>query len=180
MISLVCIVLLFFSGCSLWVPVGGPYSSTDLAFEAELPAGWRRAYSTSDGLTLTRDGLPLQILRIVREPFDKDLPFTERKLDKQMLPQEVAEVILDNIRSNQTISNVQVVSNEPAKVGGYAGFKIVFTYQTKENLKKQGVYYGALVDQWYYRVLFEAPVRHYFPREVEVLERIKNSFKITL
>ena len=172
--------MLTLNGCTLWVPVGGHYVSTDHAFEVELPSGWRRANSTREGLIVTRDGLPLQIIRIVREPFDKELPFTQRKLEKTMLPQEIAEIIIDNIGSNQNISNFQVSANQPTTVGGYAGFKIAFSYQTKENLKKQGVYYGVLVDQWYYRLLLEAPSRHYFPRDQTILERIKETFKITL
>lgn len=174
------ILLLTLFGCSLWVPVGGKYVSNDSFFEVELPAGWRRAYSTRDGLTMTRDGLSLQSVRIVREPFDKELPFTRRKLEKNMLPQEVAEIIIDNFRSNQNISNFQVGENQPATVGGYPGFKIIYSYQAKENLKKQGIHYGALIDQWLYRVFLEAPARHYFPRDLSILERVKDTFKVTL
>jgi hypothetical protein len=174
------LLALFMAGCVLWVPVSGKYVSADDAFEVDLPAGWRRAYSTRNGLTITRDGLSLQVMRVVREPFDTDLPYTKRKLEKEMFPQEIAEVIIDNLRSNQNTSNFQLHTNQPARVGGYPGFKLTFSYQTKENLKKEGVYYGVLVDQWYYRLVLEAPSRHYFPRDQAVLERVQESFKITL
>jgi len=177
---LVWLGLLFICGCSLWVPVGGPYVSSEHAYEVDLPANWRRASSTRDGLTMTRDGVTLQVVRIARDPFDKELPFTKRKLDKGMLPQEAAEVVIDNFRSNRDISNFQVSENQPALVGGYPGFKISYSFQTKGNLRKQGVYYGVLVDQWFYRLFFEAPARHYFPKDQPALERMKETFKIKL
>jgi hypothetical protein len=171
---------LMLSGCGTWVPVGGNYVSGTDFFEVDLPIGWRRVYSTRDGLTITRDGLSLQTVRIVREPIGMELPFTKLQLVKGMLPQEVAEIIIGNIRSNQNISNFQLGENQPNSVGGYPGFKITYSFQTKDNLRKQGVYYGVLVDQWLYRILLEAPSRHYFPRDVLVLENIRDTFKITL
>lgn len=171
---LICLI-----GCATWIPVGGPFISSDYAFEVELPSGWRRT-NARDGLTLTRDGLSLQMVRIVREPFDKELAFTKRKIDKGMLPQELAEIVIDNIRSNREISNVQVSENQPATIGGYPGFRVAYSYHTKDNLKKQGVFYGVLVDQWFYRMLVEAPARHYFPRDLAIFEQIKQTFKITL
>jgi hypothetical protein len=65
-------------------------------------------------------------------------------------------------------------------VGGYPGFKLVYSYQTRRNLKKQGVYYGVLVDQWYYYLSFQAPARYYLARDLPTFEKIRHSFKITL
>lgn len=176
----VCALLLLFStGCSLWVPVEGKYVSAEHQFEAELPATWRRFHSTGEGLTLTRDGLSLQALRVVRVPFDKELRFTKRKLHKGMVNHEVAEVVIDNLRSNQMMSNFEIVENVPVNVGGYPGFKVVYSYQAKDNLKISGIHYGSLVDQWYYYLVFEAPSRHYFSRDQATFEQVKKTFKIT-
>ena len=173
------IVLLWLSGCSLWVPVGGKYVSAEHGFETELPVSWRRMESTRDGVILTRDGLPLQAVKISRNPLEKELVFTKRKLSKGMLTQEVAEVVIDNLRSNQAISNFQIIENVPVDVGGYPGYKIVYSYQAKDNLRVSGIHYGSLVDQWHYSLLFEAPSRHYFPRDRMAFEQVKKTFKIT-
>jgi len=167
------------TGCSVWVPTEGKFVSTEYRFEAELPVNWYRWHSIGDGLLLTRDGQLLDVVRIVRDPFDKELEYTKRKLSKGMLSQEVAEVIVDNLRSNRNISNFQLVENVPVDLGGYPGFKLTYTYQTKENLKKSGVYYGSLVDQWLYYLYLEAPSRHYFGRDLPAFEQTKNSLKIT-
>jgi len=172
-------ILLWVSGCSLWVPVESKYVSSEYRFETELPANWRRMNSTGDGLVLTRDGLSLQTVKISRNPFDKELPFTKRKFNKNMLTQEVSKIVIDNLRSNQSISNFQIVENVPVEVGGYPGFKLVYSYQAKDNLKKSGIYYGSLVDQWHYYLYFEAPSRHYFSRDQGTFEQVRKSFRIT-
>lgn len=172
--------LLGSAACSLWVPVAGKYVSDDFQFEVELPVSWRRMYSTREGITLTRDGLPLQTIKMMRDPFDKELPFTKRKLIKGMLTQEVAEIIVDNLRSNQNVSNLQILENLPVDIGGYSGFKIVYSYQAKDNLRKSGIYYGALVGQWHYYLYFEAPAQHYFARDLVSFEQIRRTFKILL
>jgi hypothetical protein len=174
------VMLLCLPACALWQPVGGPYISSDYHFEVELPQGWRRAGSTRQAVTLTRDGFPLQIIRIVRDPFDKEMQFTKRKLARDMLPEEAAGIVIDNLRSNPGISNVRILENVPVNVGGRAGFKLVYSFQAKNNLRKQGIYYGAVVDQWHYYLYFEAPSQHYFARDRIVFEQIVKTFKITL
>lgn len=175
-----CLVVLLLSGCVLWSPVGGRYVSSDDRFEVVLPHHWRRAGLTRQALILTRDGFPLQVIRIARDPFDKELPFTKRKLARDMLPQEAAEILIDNFRSNPGISNVQILENVPSNVGGRAGFKLVYAFQAKNNLMKRAIYYGAMVDQWHYSLYFEAPSQHYFARDRTVFEQIVKTFNITL
>jgi len=38
-------------------------------------------------------------------------------------------------------------------------------------------YYGVLVDKWLYFLNYEAPDRHYFGKDREVFEKIKESFR---
>lgn len=181
--NLLCALIILFLclyGCSSWVSVGGKYVSPEHQFETELPVNWRRLESTRDGLLLTRDGLPLQTVRITRIPADKDLPFTKRKFTKGMLNQEVAEIAIDDLRSNQNLWNFQILQNVPVELSGHPGFKVVYSYQTKDNLKKSGIYYGAMIDRWYYSLCFEAPSRHYFSRDQATFEQLLKTFKITL
>lgn len=167
-------------GCAIWTSVGGKLESSSEGYDVDLPEGWRRFMPDRDGVTITRDGMELQYLRIARIPFDKDPPQTKRKFAKGMLPQEVAEVVIDDFRSNRAIGNYEVLENTPSSVGGFPGFKLVYTYQTANNLRKKGIYYGALVDQWYYFVFYQAPARHYFDRDLPTLEKLRLSFKIKL
>ena len=170
---------IFWSGCAVWTIATGKYVSTRDNYEVEVPEGWRKHNWGSNNLRLTRDGETLQIIRIERLFFDKDPPHTKRKLTKGMLPQEVAEVVIDDFRSSPNITDYRIIENAPAKVGGQPGFRIVYTYKTKTGLTRKGAYYGVLVNDWYYYLVFEAPARYYFPRDDQTFEKLKETFKIT-
>jgi beta-barrel assembly-enhancing protease len=176
----VCLATMFLSSCATWTIVGGKYEATGDGYEVELPTGWRRFMPYREGLSITRDGMELQSVRIVRLPFDKDPPNTKRKIAMGMLPQEVAEVVIDDLRSNRNIGNVEVVENAPVLVAGHSGFRVVYTYQTGANLRKKAVYYGVLIGQWYYFLSYQAPTRYFFERDLSVFEKIRSSLKITL
>ncbi len=171
---------LWLSSCATWTLVGGKFDASGDRYEVELPEGWRRFMPYRDGVALTFDGLELQAVYLARIPFDKEAPNTKRKIAKGMLPQEVAEVVIDDFRSDRNRGNLEVIENSPTAVGGYAGFKLVYSYQASTNLRKRGVYYGVLVDQWYYFVYYQAPARYYFDRDLPTFEKIRSSFKITL
>ena len=137
----VLIVLLFVVGCAAWIKVGGLYKSKPHNFSVELPNGWMRL-NTRDRLYITRDGVLLQNIMIERLNIEKSLEHTKKKFSEDMLPQEVAEVVLDNIRSDQTVLNFEVVENIPARISGFPGFKVVFTYKNKDGLRLKSISYG--------------------------------------
>jgi hypothetical protein len=178
LIKLQPLVFIIFCACAPWSLVGGKFISSGDGYEVDLPDNWRKQNFTAN-LTLTKDGLALQRVILGRFAIDKDAPHTKRKLSKGMTPQDVAELVIDDFRSNQQIGNFQIVENVPARLGGNPGFKLVYSYQTKQNLKKSGVYYGTLNKDWLYFLFYEAPARHYFNRDLQTFETIKESFKIS-
>ena len=185
------------SGCAPYVAVGGKYTAGTENFEVDLPSGWRQHFSaydpmfrqvlpdllerrdlTKDVVRITRDGLNLQQIAIGRIALESDLPHTKRKLSKGMLPQEMAEVILDNIRSNPSMTNLKIVENAAATVAGNQGFKLLCAYKTKGGLTVKAAYYGVTVGSWHLYLVYEAPQRHYFDRDYTTFERVKNSFRV--
>jgi len=170
--------IFFVCGCATWVAVGGNYKADSQNYQVELPDGWRKYNPVTDKLLITKDGFPLQHIQILRQKIGTELPFTKKKLSKGMLPQEAAELIIDNIRSNPNILNQNFLENRPAQIGGHAGFKIVYTYQTKDGLNKKGALYCLLFGDWYYEMIYEAPERHYFAKDLPAFEKIKESFKL--
>jgi hypothetical protein len=166
------------SACAPWTMVGGAYLTNSENYEVNLPSGWRKHNQSRDALRITRDGLTVQQITIGRWPLDKDPPHTKKKLAPGMLPQEAAEVVVDDFRSNSGMDNYQLTENNPSRVGGHAGFKLAYGYQTKAGLKKKGIYYGVLLDKWLYFLMYEAPERHYFGKDHEVFEKLKESFRI--
>ncbi|MEW5746310.1 MAG: hypothetical protein AB1805_12835 [Nitrospirota bacterium] len=170
--------LVFLTGCAPWLQVGGLYESGEHNFSVELPEGWMRL-NTSEHLLITRDGVLLQNIIVEKIGNDKKLEHTKKKFAKGMLPQESAEVALDNISSNQDVVNLAVTENVPAKIGGYPGFKAVFTYKTKDGLKKKSVYYGFMLGEWFYGIRYTAAQRYYFDKDIATFEKVLASFKVT-
>ena len=89
-------------------------------------------------------------------------------------------MVIDDLRSDRSIGNLEVVEDLPTQVGGRSGFKLIYTYQTSANLRKKGVYYGVLIDQWYYFLSYQAPARYYFERDLPIFEKIRFSLKLKM
>lgn len=177
--KLILIGVLFVAGCALWTQIGGLYTSDSGKFSVELPSGWMK-YNAVDYLLITRDGVLLQNIAIERIDIKKELSHTKKKLRQDMLPQEAAEVIIDNMASNPAILNLEVIENMPAKVGGFPGFKLVTIYKNKDGLKFKSVYYGFLWDHWLYSLRYSAPQRYYFAKDVTTFENVVKSFKLLM
>ena len=166
------------SGCAPWVHVEGPYRMDSQGYEANLPTGWRRAAFVQDALVLTRDGLMLQYIRIERVAVGDELTHTKKKFDKRMSPQDVAEVELEEVRSDQRIRNFELVENSQFQVASLPGLKLVYTFKTENGLRLGRVHYGVLVRGWVYRVQYQAPARYYFEKDLATFERVRESFRI--
>lgn len=172
---------LMLGGCErpLWQDVGGDYADASQGFAVTLPVGWKKLNAVKDILVISRDGLSLQMIVITRDPIDKPLLYTKKKLNKDMLPQEAAEVVKDELFSNSKLGNVELIEEDPATIGGYSGFKLVDQYHPQDGPMMKAVKYGLIQKDWYYELTYSAPARHYFDKDVATFEKIKNSFRIT-
>jgi hypothetical protein len=170
--------LLLLAGCATWVAVGGPYESTSGRFAVELPQGWMRL-NTGEYVLITRDGLMLQNIRIQRYLVDQPLQHTKKSFEKGMLPQEIAEVIVDDLSGTPQMLNFEVVENVPVDIGGNPGFRIVFTHNNKDGLKFRSVFCGFMKHEWVYNIQYSAAQRHYFEKDMETFQDVVVSFRLT-
>jgi hypothetical protein len=176
--------MLLLAGCEPFVLASGKQTLTEYEFEVTVPEGWYRAMrapgtlETPEGLVLTRDGLALQQIRVERVAMDKDLKFTKRKFDVKLPPHEVAEIELDDHRSNPDVFNLTVEENAPAPVDGRRGFRLVYTWQIKEGYRLKRIHYGFVEGKWVYRLIYQAAARHYFDRDLATFEKLRDSFRL--
>ncbi len=195
------LILLFTIGCAPWMQVGGLYTSRSHNFSVELPQGWMRLnksayqYLTIDQrilidhlltfpkadayLFVTKDGILLQNIIINRGSIDEELENTKKKLSKGMLSYEAADVILDNISSDQAVLNFELLENNPVKISGFPGFRIVFTHKNEDGLRLKSIFYGFMKGEWFYTIRYTAALRHYFEKDLKAFEKILKSFKLT-
>jgi hypothetical protein len=176
---LLCVALVLLAGCATrgWVDGSGPYTSSSQKFSVKLPQGWMRA-NTEKFLLATRDGVLLQRIVVERLPVDKPLPHTKKTLAKGMLPQEVAEVALDDLASDRSVPGLTILENTPAAISGVPGFRAVFTLKNPDGLKIKGVYCGVLVAGWFYGIRYLAAERYYFDLDAATFEQVLQSFRI--
>jgi len=166
------------NGCAPWVQVEGPYRMDSQGYEANLPAGWRRATTVGDSLLVTRDGVSLQNIRVERVAVGDELTHTKKKFAKRMSAQDVAEVELDEVRSDQMVRNFELLENVPFQVAGLSGFKLVYTFKTENGLRLKRVHYGVLVRDRVYRVQYQAAAKYYFDKDQSTFERVRESFRL--
>jgi hypothetical protein len=141
--KLLWLFLLLITSCASWSNFGSSGEPSSYNFTIELPEQWTRL-NTKKYFILTKDGTFSQYILVQQRHVDKPFTHTKKKINKGMVPQEAAQVIVDEITSDRSVLNFRVIENLPATVNQYNGFRIVFTYETKERLKFQTIYYGFL------------------------------------
>lgn len=171
------VLVIMLTGCAPWVAVGGRYIDQSYQFQTELPGGWMRARSAQP-LLITRDGVLLQLIQVERIGVGQDLKHTKKKFSKDMLVQDIVEVITDNHRSDPSRLNFELLESQPAKVAGHPGFKIVFAFRNAAGLKLKAAQYGFMAREWVYILTYQGAARHYFERDLNTFEKVRESFQL--
>ncbi len=176
----VCAIVLCLSlaGCSNWKSAEGTYASQEANYAVIFPAGWKVALAEDTAGVFTRDGLALQEIRIDRLSITRQLPNTKKTITPSMLPQEVAEVVVDDISMDFSKGNKRVTENVPDSIGGRPGFRIAFEYRTESGLKKLSIVRGMVAGKSLYLVRYDAPARHYYAKDLPVYEAVCRSFRL--
>lgn len=178
------------TGCTshqaTWTMVGGPEIVVRTQIELDWPATWMKfTPSESDSvakkegtlLFVTRDGPGLQIITLRKTLLEEGFVHTQKKASPNMRMQELAELVLDDIRGNPDLMDVELIENGPAILGGRPAFRLVVAYRNKGGIKRQNVVYGIIVENALYRLTYGAPRRHYFELDLPTFEAVKTSWK---
>ena len=134
--------------------------------------------NTDRYLLISEDGPFLQYVLIQDRDIDRSFRHTKKKINKGMLPQEAAEVVLDEIISDQSVLNLEIIENVPTRIDEHDGFRVVFTYKDKDGLMLKTIYYGFLAGERFYNIRYTAVKRHYFEKDIETFEKVMDSFKL--
>jgi hypothetical protein len=165
------IFLLFIPACAPWVKTGGSYESLPHNFYVNIPQGWMM-------LDTDRYLLILQYVLIQDRPLDRPFRNTKKKFNRRMLPQEAADVIIDEITSDQSVLNFEIIENVPTRIHGHDGFRVVFTYKNRDGLKLKTIYHGFLAGESFYNIRYTAVNRYYFEKDIEAFRKVLESFRL--
>lgn len=163
-----------------WLPTEQTYVAARAGFEVVPPPGWMRFNGRDETLVLTRDGTALQ--RIVVGWSDVGKPIgigaSKRPVQAGMSPQELAELVIDDIRAAEALTAVQVLENAPATLSGQGGFRVVASFKDARGLPRRIALYGLVTSARLYEVFLVAPERHYFARDLPVFEELARTFRL--
>lgn len=169
LIIVLCLAL--FAGCA------AGQSTCPQNFSAQLPDKWYQV-NTPKFYILTKDGPFSQYILVQQRPIDKPFAHNQRILSRNMSPQEVAEVFLDEMRNDEAVRNFRLVENRTTRVNQHEAFKLVFTYQDKDGLSFQTYMYGFLNQNWFYTLRYNADLTCYCNQDIEEFHKFVKSFKV--
>ncbi|MGH8719490.1 MAG: hypothetical protein ACREV0_11210 [Burkholderiales bacterium] len=175
------LVLLLLTGCSAWDVAkeddltSGPGDS----YTVELPSGWVRFRAERKTLILTRDGYTLQQIIIIKKDGKDAFPRTKKEVDETLLPSELAEIQLAEIKSaNELTGNLEVLENTLATLSGKVGYKLHVRFKNSRGLPYEQLIYGFCDKNIYYAMGFAAPTLYYFDHHKAEFEQMVESFKL--
>ena len=174
------VLVIIMCGCAAWqlVKVERKWKYSNL--EANIPGGWMKFNSPTDILFLTRDGELLQTIRIYRYQTEKnkELPISKKKFSNNMLTQEIAELIINEIGLRKGTQNLKLLEDTPTKVGGQEGFKLEYTFNTADSLQIKSIIYGFKDNKFIYLIQYQAAQQYYFDKDIVTFQKFINDFRV--
>ena len=169
--------MLLSGGCELWKSGGSVFTSSKHAYSLPVPAGWSYATTMGPDFVASKDGLTLQSIAVQVSPLEDALMHSERSLRVDMIPFEVAETIIDDLRADRELDSLAVLRNEPATIGGRVGFKLTLAYRNHDQLRMTETRYAVIHSGQLWTLRFRAPSRHYHGRDLGDFERMVAGFQ---
>lgn len=168
------------AGCATWARVEKAQTAApDNTYTVELPVGWVRLVLVQDRIQITRDGPLLNVIAITRLAGDKAFQKTKKTAQDNMLPSELAELQIAEMKSaGEPLANMSVLENEPAMISGKPGYRLRVQFRNRQGLDFEQLVYGLADGKNYYVMLYQAPSLHYFQKSRPDFDRVVASFKL--
>ena len=156
---------------------GGLTKPASYGYKVDIPEGWRKI-DNNRYLLVTKENPFQQYILVQNRPIGKSFRHTKKTMRKTMLPEEAAQIIIDELISDRNLVNLKLLNNAPESIKGFAGFKILYTYQDAEGHTFKTLYYGFIKDDTFFNLRFTASDRFHFQRDIEAFRIMLRSFEI--
>jgi hypothetical protein len=173
------LLLVSLSACTPWTRVDQTtrLETKGSDYSLSLPLGWVKNNNTSNDLFITRDGPALNYIVVNRQPHDTKLPKTKRETRANMLPHEMAELVLAEWKSNEATANLEVLANTPAFLGGKPAARVHIRYKNERGLPIERILIGMVDAKGRLFLVYEAPAIVYFQRNLAEFEAMVASVR---
>lgn len=142
------------------------------------PAGWFHLASDRQGITLTRQGLGLQMIRAGILSHADGFSEINRTSRASILPSELADLMIDKIRKSRATQHARILDSRPFRIKGITGCRVLVSFRSDSGLRFYRLVYGLPGRHGIYFVLYQAPALHYFRRDLQRFEKVVRSLKI--
>jgi hypothetical protein len=149
-----------------------------LTFKAAVPEGWKEIPTDDAMMFMTKDGGYKQFVLIRERPLGEPFQFTKKTMRSGMMPEEAAEIIVNEILADSNIRNFSVTENIPARIDGNNGFRLAFIYTDADGYVFKTLYYGFIKGDTYYNIRYGATQEDYFQKDLRTFEEVFKSFKL--
>lgn len=149
-----------------------------LTFNAAVPQGWKEIPTDDTMMFMTKDGGYKQFVLIRERPLAEPFQFTKKTMRSGMMPEEAAEIIVNEILADSNIRNFSVTENIPASIAENRGFRLVFVYTDVDGYVFKTVYYGFIKGDTFYNIRYGATQEEYFQKDLKTFEEVFKSFKL--
>lgn len=174
------ILPLLLSACANWsaIDTGSQDITVKEDYTLQAPTGWvKRNYGKYD-VFLSRNGPLLNYIAVRRQAHDDELPRIKRKTSAQLLPSDLAELVIAEQKNNNNLSDFHVISNTPARLDGHPGIRVQTQWKTDRGLVIDRLTY-ALVDQkGRLFLIYEAPELAYYQNGLADFETMVSSLHL--
>ncbi|MGW8248672.1 MAG: hypothetical protein ACWGOV_11255 [Acidiferrobacterales bacterium] len=127
-------------------------------------------------LTASRDGIGLQTITAAKRFNKFAFPSIEKQLRTNMLPSEVADLYVSDLRKQSGLERLKVLSNKPAKIGRKSGFHVVTSYRNDDGLRLILDTYGFADKTGLYLISYTGPYLYYYKRDHKDFVRTAQTF----
>jgi hypothetical protein len=136
------------------------------------PAGWIRWNGAPSGVVVTRDGTPIQFIRAADMTHDQAFRAIRKTSNADLLPNELAELLIATRKAMPGMSGLAVTSNEPAIFGGLDGVRLGLTYRDERGASFDHLVYAAAETEGVFMIEYHALSKHYFARDLPEFEKV--------
>jgi hypothetical protein len=171
-------IWLFLIAAALCTGCAHAGSKPALSFQVAVPEGWKRIHTDESMLFITKEGGYKQFVLIAERPLSQPFRFSQRRMHAGTMPEEAAEIIVQELLSDTHIRNVTLLENAPARIDGRQGFRLRFVYTDADGFLFKTLYFGFIDGATFYNIRFAATQEEIYQKDLATFEKVFASFKL--
>lgn len=172
-------LLVSLAACAPWARIdpGGRLETRADDYSVELPVGWVKQTGGPNDLFITRDGPALNFIIVARQPHSRKLPQTKRETRADLLPHELAELVIAEWKGTEATANLEVVSSAPLLLDGRPAVRVHGRYKNERGLPIDRVIVVLADARGRLTLFYEAPAIVYFQRGLPDFDTMVTSLR---